>query len=114
MRIKMLTTRLGSDTENNWSEGQVFNVPPSIALEKEQLRQAVALDPYPSEHAVITPPEKAVVTPVEKAVVTPPETAVGHKTVSAVLKAATAKPAPSEPEVKIELPKPSWGKGGAK
>lgn len=116
MRIKMLTTRLGSDTENNWSEGQVFNVPPSIAREKELLNQAIALEPYPSEQAVVSPPEKAITAQVEKAVDTPPEKA--EKLPEAKTEATpqvpfevttSAKPA-ADSDVKIEIAKPAWGK----
>lgn len=69
MKIKMLKTRSGPDSENNFNEGQKREVCEEEARYWKNLGYCELLEPYPSESqkAVVAPPEKAVVKPTETA-----------------------------------------------
>lgn len=78
MKIKMLTTKCGPISSENWAEGQVRNVCVEEARYRIEVEHtAKALEPYPSdaEKAVVAPAEKAVITAPERAVVRPTELA---------------------------------------
>lgn len=82
MKIKMLTTKCGPISSENWVEGQKRNVSVEEARYWEKIGVCSVLEPYPA-------PETAVVKPVEKAVVKPAETATAHKTATQVSTPAT-------------------------
>lgn len=77
MKIKMLTTKCGPVSSENWAEGQKRNVCVDEARYWEKLGVCVVLEPYPSdvEKAVVAPAEKADISAPERAVIKSTETA---------------------------------------
>lgn len=77
MKIKMLTTKCGPNSSENWAEGQKRDVSVEEAQYWHKLGICDLLEPFPSEvqKAVVAPVEVAVVSAPEKAVIKPTETA---------------------------------------
>lgn len=74
MKIKMLTTKCGPISTENWAEGQKRNVCDEEGEYWIKMGVAVLIEKSvvkPAEKAVIIAPERAVVKPAETAKVTP-------------------------------------------
>jgi len=102
MKIKMLTTKCGPVTSENWKEGQVRTVCDEEGEYWIKMGVATFI-----EASVVAPPEVAIVKAPEKAVVTPPETAAKGKVTSPVVKPPVAPPALP---VVVNQEVPEWGK----
>ena len=118
MKIKMLTTKCGPVSSENWNEGQVRNVCVEEARYRIEVEHtAKALEPYPTdvEKTVVAPAEKATITAPERAVIKPTETA---KVVVAPepIKAPVAPPAvPAGKSNSVASAKAAtWGTSGVK
>lgn len=77
MKIKMLTTKCGPVSSENWAEGQTRDVCVEEARYWHERGICELLEPFPSgvEKAVIAPAEKATISAPERAVIKPTETA---------------------------------------